>query len=106
MHHHIKTSFSHVVKWLGYGQNLGLHKPVIGAAKTAYKAAMHPLTHKVARAGVNIGVGAVRAGYTLVTHPTTANITHKLWLHGSKAAKHTSQFMVKVALKGFKLRRG
>ena len=106
MHHHVKTSFSHVAKWFGYAQNLGLHKPVIGAAKTVYKAASHPHTQKVATAGVHIGVGTVRTGYRLVTHPTTAKITHKLWLHGSKAAKHTSQFIVKVALKGFKLRRG
>ena len=106
MHHHIKTSFRHVVKCLGYAQNLRLDKPVIGAAKMVYKAATHPITHKVARAGVHIGVGTVKTGYKLVTHPTTAKITHKLWLHGSKAAKHTSHFMVKAALKGFKLRRG
>jgi hypothetical protein len=105
MHRHIKASFDQVVKGLSYAQSLNVHKPVIGAAKSAYKAATHPITKKVAKTSVHIGVKAVKIGHKLVTHPTTAKSTHKVWLHGSKAAKHTGKFMVKVALTGFKLRR-
>lgn len=102
--HHIKTSLHQVAKWFGFAQAAGVHKPIIKAVKITHKAATHPMTQKVAKAGFHFGARTAVTGYRLLTHPTTAKITQKAWLHGTSLARHAGRFMVKVALKGFKLR--
>jgi hypothetical protein len=111
---HIVNAFKRGLTIFGYAQtavglikNTGVHKPVVygvkHTAKAVYTVATHPFTKAAARTGVSVGIGTVRGFHKIVTHPTTAKITHKAWLHGSKVAKHTTKFMVKSALKGFKL---
>jgi hypothetical protein len=108
MYHIAKNSIKHTVgvalNVLGFVQATGIHKPFISAAKSAHRVATHPATRSAAKVGWSISAGTGKAIYRVATHPATSRITHKAWLHGTKAARHTARFMVKVATKGFKLR--
>ncbi len=78
-------------------------RAAVGTVKFAYKVVTHPATARAA----HIVVTPFRFAHKVVTHPATAHTAHiayKAWLHGARAAKHTTAFMVKVASKGFKLR--
>jgi hypothetical protein len=81
-----------------------LHRPFVSAAKAAHRVATHPATRSVGRFSWHVGKASGKAIYKVATHPTTAHITHKAWFHGTKAAKHTTRFLMKVAAKGFSLR--
>lgn len=115
MHHIVKHSIKHtigqVLNVVGLAQNVvgfvqatGIHKPLVSAVKSAHRVATHPVTRKAGKIGWSVSTTTGKAIYRVAAHPTTAHITHKAWLHGTKAAKHTARFMVKVASKGFKLR--
>ena len=97
-------------------KSTGIHKPLArGArhtalaasrvARTVNKISAHPASRASARFGFHIAKNTAVGIHCVATHPTTAKITHKAWLHGGKIAKHTSAFMVKAAIRGFKFLR-